>query len=288
MKHLRFALILFTLSGIGYGQTGLVGSDTCPTSPQQWFNTYNASTGNLNCVGISASDVPTLNQNTSGTAANLSGTPALPNGTTATTQSPGSNDTKLATDAYADAIAALKANLASPTFTGTVTMPAPTLNNVTGSTQCLHVNSSGVVSGTSGVDCGAAATAVVNMVTNAAQTAAVFLGCGGAAGGTESNYSCIAPAAMTLSHCSGVNATTQTSSNGLTWTLRKCANGGTSCSTCATNGTVQMVFTANAAGTAVTDNTHSCTLAQGDRYDLGSSVVGTPVGSYYIFSCQVQ
>jgi hypothetical protein len=38
--------------------------------------------------------------NTTGTAANLSGTPALPNGTTATTQSAGANDTKLATDAY--------------------------------------------------------------------------------------------------------------------------------------------------------------------------------------------
>lgn len=46
---------------------------------------------------------PTFNQNTSGTAANLSGTPALPNGTTATTQSAGDNSTKLATTAYADA-----------------------------------------------------------------------------------------------------------------------------------------------------------------------------------------
>ena len=52
---------------------------------------------------IQAADVPTLNQNTTGTAANLSGTPALPNGTTATTQSPSDNSTKLATTAYADA-----------------------------------------------------------------------------------------------------------------------------------------------------------------------------------------
>lgn len=49
-----------------------------------------------------AGDFPTLNQNTTGTAANLSGTPALPNGTTATTQTAASNDTKLATDAYVD------------------------------------------------------------------------------------------------------------------------------------------------------------------------------------------
>ncbi len=49
---------------------------------------------------------PTLNQNTSGTAANLSGTPALPNGTTATTQAAGTNNTSLATTAYVDVIGA--------------------------------------------------------------------------------------------------------------------------------------------------------------------------------------
>ncbi|MEN6473663.1 MAG: hypothetical protein ABFD81_06595, partial [Syntrophaceae bacterium] len=47
---------------------------------------------------------PTFNQNTTGTAANLSGTPALPNGTTATTQSAADGSTKLATTAYADAL----------------------------------------------------------------------------------------------------------------------------------------------------------------------------------------
>ena len=47
---------------------------------------------------------------------------------------------------------ALKAPLASPTFTGTVTMPAPTFNSLLGSVQCLHINSSGTVSGT-GSDC---------------------------------------------------------------------------------------------------------------------------------------
>ena len=47
-----------------------------------------------------AADFPTLNQNTSGTASNLSGTPALPNGTTATTQAVTDNSTKLATTAF--------------------------------------------------------------------------------------------------------------------------------------------------------------------------------------------
>ena len=49
---------------------------------------------------------PTLNQNTTGTASNVSGTPALPNGTTATTQAGSDNSTKLATTAYADTAAA--------------------------------------------------------------------------------------------------------------------------------------------------------------------------------------
>ena len=40
-----------------------------------------------------------------------------------------------------------KSPLASPTFTGTVTVPALTLSGITGSTQCLEVSSSGVVSG---------------------------------------------------------------------------------------------------------------------------------------------
>jgi len=49
---------------------------------------------------------PTLNQDTTGTAANLSGTPKLPDGTRATTQPPSDNSEKLATTAYADAAAA--------------------------------------------------------------------------------------------------------------------------------------------------------------------------------------
>jgi hypothetical protein len=52
-----------------------------------------------------AGDFPTLNQNTSGTASNVSGTPALPDGTTATTQAASDNSTKLATTAYTDAVA---------------------------------------------------------------------------------------------------------------------------------------------------------------------------------------
>lgn len=50
----------------------------------------------------SMTSFPTLNQNTTGTAANLSGTPTVPNGTAATTQSQADASTKLATTAYVD------------------------------------------------------------------------------------------------------------------------------------------------------------------------------------------
>jgi hypothetical protein len=64
---------------------------------------------------------PTLNQNTSGTAANLSGTPELPNGTTATTQSQADNSTKLSTTAYVDTgLGAKQATLVSATNIKTI------------------------------------------------------------------------------------------------------------------------------------------------------------------------
>lgn len=62
-------------------------------------------TGTWDWSGVNAgSSWPTFNQNTTGTAAGLSGTPALPNGTTATTQSDSDNSTKLATTAYVDSM----------------------------------------------------------------------------------------------------------------------------------------------------------------------------------------
>src|SRR5271166_3087591 len=85
----------------------------------------------------------TLSNNTTGTAANLSGTPALPNGTTATEQAAGSADGKIATDSYVDravatetsraeAAEALLAPLASPSFTGTATIPTAAVTTLSG------------------------------------------------------------------------------------------------------------------------------------------------------------
>ena len=78
----------------------------------QFLATPNGSTGAVGLRAIVAADVPTLNQNTTGTAANLSGTPALPNGVSGTTQTTGDNSTKLATDAF------VLANAGSGTLSG--------------------------------------------------------------------------------------------------------------------------------------------------------------------------
>lgn len=56
--------------------------------------------------GVTGNLAGNVTGNVSGTAGNLSGTPTLPNGTAAATQSPSDNSTKLATTAYVDAAAA--------------------------------------------------------------------------------------------------------------------------------------------------------------------------------------
>ncbi len=114
--------------------TGAV-TEPVPTLPSQTANSFFAaptgSAGVPSFRAMVAADVPTLNQNTTGTAANLSGTPALPNGTTATTQSAGDSSTKLATTAFATA------NFAAMSVAGavgdipkiSVNSPTPTLTD---------------------------------------------------------------------------------------------------------------------------------------------------------------
>jgi hypothetical protein len=80
-------------------------------------------------AAIQAADVPTLNQNTSGTAANLSGTPAVPNGTTATTQANSDSSTKLATTAFVNTRVAPAMNTADMTA-----QSSGTCTNITGLT----------------------------------------------------------------------------------------------------------------------------------------------------------
>ncbi len=93
-------------SGASLGATG-TGTIAATSAP------YSGLTGS----------VPTWNQNTTGTAANLSGTPALPNGTTATTQTAGDSTTKLATDAF------VQSNAVHTICSGTINLPTSSINS---------------------------------------------------------------------------------------------------------------------------------------------------------------
>ena len=90
--------------------------------------------GNVDNTADTAKPISTDQQTALDLKANIAsptftGTPTLPTGTIATTQTASNNSTAVATTAYVDAADALKANLASPTFTGTVTLPANTVTS---------------------------------------------------------------------------------------------------------------------------------------------------------------
>lgn len=91
-----------TITGPGAGTTRNKTIRDADDTILELGGTYSP-TGTWNWVtGTPSVTWPTFNQSTTGTAANLSGTPALPDGTTATTQSQADNSTKLATTAYVD------------------------------------------------------------------------------------------------------------------------------------------------------------------------------------------
>lgn len=120
--------------------TGVV-TEPVPTLPSQaanyFFASPNGSAGVPSFRAIVAADVPTLNQNTTGTAAGLSGTPALPNGTTGTTQSAGDSSTKLATTAFATA-----------NFAGmSVSSAVGDIPKISGNSPTPAITDSGVLSG---------------------------------------------------------------------------------------------------------------------------------------------
>lgn len=91
---------IFNITGSPVTTAGNINLGFNSQAANTFFAAPNGSASVPSFRTIVGADVPTLNQNTTGTASNLSGTPALPNGTTATTQTVGDSTTKLATDAF--------------------------------------------------------------------------------------------------------------------------------------------------------------------------------------------
>jgi hypothetical protein len=70
----------------------------------------------------------------------FTGTPTLPTGTIATTQTAADSSTKVATTAFVTTADNLKANLAGPTFTGTVVLPSTTSIGTVDSTEIGYLD----------------------------------------------------------------------------------------------------------------------------------------------------
>ncbi len=106
-----FAVIAYDGANFWAATQPIVPVNT-PAVAHQWLSAYNAATGAFTQTQPVYADIggtiPTWNQNTTGTAANLSGTPLLPNGTTAATQTPGDTSSDIATDAFVAAAVAVE------------------------------------------------------------------------------------------------------------------------------------------------------------------------------------
>jgi len=145
-------------SGIPYPAAGIPNS-----TGAAWTTSYNGSNQipasiapgtPLTAAAVDA--VGALTNSTSGTAANLSGTPALPNGTTATTQTNGDSTTELANDAFVQAAissipatsisTALQCTAHSASTTAYTCTTSPTFSLVNGNLIFFQpdVNNSGV------------------------------------------------------------------------------------------------------------------------------------------------
>lgn len=128
---------------IAGGTTGqFLRANSAITNGLQWFTpvgtapiVYTAATSAYSCTVatgsvagcLAAADFTTFNAKAATASPTFTGTPTLPTGTIAVTQTAGNSTTAIATTAFVTTADNLKANLASPTFTGTPTLPTGTI-----------------------------------------------------------------------------------------------------------------------------------------------------------------
>ncbi len=240
----------------------------------------------------------------------FTGSPVLPTGTTATTQSAADSTTKLATTAFVTTADNLKANLASPTFTGTPVLPTGT----TGTTQSAADNSTKLATtaytdtadalkanlasptftgtpvlptGTTGTTQTAAdnSTKLATTAYVDAKERAFLFGKAGVIGATETNaadFPLIVPFAITMKRMKAVLATA--ASGAMTVQIRKASAPGTAVPSYAdvtgfvgtfANGSQIATFTLGTAVTAAEGDLLNFSCATGSGVNLMVEVVAT-------------
>lgn len=108
--------------------TSLVAADIIPVVTD---TTGTPTTKKVTVTNLKVAVAPDLSTYATLASPTFTGTPTLPTGTIATTQTAADSSTKLATTAFVTTADNLKANLASPTLTGTPLAPTATAGTST-------------------------------------------------------------------------------------------------------------------------------------------------------------
>lgn len=108
--------------------TSLVSADVIPVVTD---TTGTPTTKKVTITNLKVAVAPDLSTYATLASPTFTGTPTLPTGTIATTQTAADSSTKLATTAFVTTADNLKANLASPTLTGTPLAPTATAGTST-------------------------------------------------------------------------------------------------------------------------------------------------------------
>jgi hypothetical protein len=237
--------------------------------------TFNGRAGTVTLLLADVTGLGTLANNTSGTSANLSGTPTVPTGTKAVTQTPGDASQDIATDQFVTASTGPLSTLGDTLSVNGSNVLVRIPGNVTAATEYYCQTGTGLISalpgwcpapGTSG-----AATAVSSSGFNTAQllTGTAYLPLSSSSNGTlstESNARNVIAKAMTITAIYAVLSVAEPSGGSVAFTLLD--NGVATGATC----TIGPSFTS---ATVCNLSSISISAAAGDLLDYSLVQTGT-------------
>lgn len=245
-----------TVSGSPITTSGTFTVTGTSQAPSLFLASPSGSSGAPVMRAIVALDVPTLNQSTTGTAADLSTTLSIAHGGTGTTSSaswPTLNQNTTGNAATATALAATPSTCGAGNY-------------------AIGVTATGAATG-----CAPAGTAQWGTSATFTSTSATqFVGQSSLNNGSQSNPF-VAPRAGTVQSCTVEISSAQSASSYYTANLFK--NG----SLCSSGPTVTLNTTSS--NSSVSDNTHTCSVVQGDKLSWQLVPTNTPATSVVSASC---